>query len=49
MATSYHTAGLFLIGMALGTFLSLPAPLAVISPYIGIIFVVLGVVMLLKS
>ena len=46
---NYQTAGLFLIGMALGTFLNLPAPLALISPYIGIILVVLGIILLVKG
>jgi hypothetical protein len=49
MATSYHTAGLFLIGMALGSFLSIPAPLNFVSPYIGMIFIVLGIILLVKG
>lgn len=42
--------GMLLLGMAIGTYLPpLPEPASIIAPYLGLIFLVLGVAMFIKG
>ncbi|MDP6671067.1 MAG: hypothetical protein QGI60_04595 [archaeon] len=42
--------GMLLLGMAIGTYLPpLPEPVSAINPFVGLIFLVLGVIMFIKG
>jgi len=50
MSDTTKTAAMFLIGIGVGQYLpGLPAPLNVVNQYLGIIFIVIGVVLLIKG
>ncbi len=49
MSTRFQ-AGLFLIGIGLGIALpSLPEPITVLSPWLWILFILVGVILIVKS
>ncbi|MDD4251209.1 MAG: hypothetical protein PHX27_03390 [Candidatus ainarchaeum sp.] len=49
MSTKFQ-AGLFMIGMGLGMALpSLPEPINFITPWLWILFIIIGVILLVKS
>jgi hypothetical protein len=45
-----NEAGLFLIGVGVGMYLpSLPKPLGAIQPFLGLIIIIIGVLLMLKK
>jgi len=43
-------AGMLFIGMAIGTYIPvLPAPLDIINPFLGLIFLIVGVIFFIKG
>lgn len=49
MAESAQVAGMFLIGIGVGLYIpGLPAPVNIINPYLGLVFVILGVIAFLR-
>ncbi len=45
-----NEAGLFLIGLGVGSYIpSLPAPLDVIQPFLGLIVILIGVLLMVKK
>ncbi|MEK6973618.1 MAG: hypothetical protein AABW72_06315 [archaeon] len=45
-----HAVALFMIGIAVGTGMKvLPAPVDIATPYIGLIFLALGIILLIKG
>ena len=50
MATFNHNLGILFIGVGIGRYIpGLPAPIDLINPYIGLIFLILGVVLVMKG
>jgi len=45
-----NEAGLFLIGMGVGTYMPLlPPPLNLVQPFLGLILVIIGVLLMIKN
>ncbi len=51
MSETGKELGMLLLGVAFGSLISssLPGPLSVVQPYMGIIFFVLGIVLIIKG
>ena len=50
MATFNHNLGILLLGIGIGRYIpSLPEPLGFINPFIGLIFILLGVILVMKG
>ncbi|MDO8627634.1 MAG: hypothetical protein Q7K42_04165 [Candidatus Diapherotrites archaeon] len=50
MAQTFQLAGLFLLGIAVGTFIpALPKPLDIIQPFLGLILIIVAAVLIIKG
>ena len=50
MASFNHNLGILFIGIGIGRYIpGLPDPVSFINPFIGLIFIVLGVILVMKG